>query len=45
MVAHLPKTDTKTVTDILEEWFIDHGNPVTIRTDGEPQFREPFDIW
>jgi hypothetical protein len=45
MVAHLPKTDTKTVTDVLEEWFIDHGNPVTIRTDGEPQFREPFDIW
>ena len=45
MVAHLPKTDTKTVTDILEEWFIDHGDPVSIRTDGGPQFWEPFDIW
>jgi hypothetical protein len=44
MVAYLQE-DTKTLTDILEEWFIDHGTPVCIRTDGGPQFREPFKAW
>jgi hypothetical protein len=38
MVAPLPKEDTKMVTDILDDWFIEHGIPVSIRTDGGPQF-------
>ena len=45
MVAHLPKTDTKTVTKVLEDQFIDHGIPVSILTDGGPQFWEPFKVW
>jgi hypothetical protein len=45
MVAPLPNEDTKTVTDILDDWFIEHGIPVSIRTDGGPQFRGPFDAW
>ena len=38
MVTPLPKEDTKTITDILDDWFIEHGIPVSIRTDGGPQF-------
>jgi hypothetical protein len=45
MVAPLPKEDTKTITDILDDWFIEHGIPVSIRTDGGPQFRGPFTTW
>ena len=29
----------------LEEWFVDHGILVSIRTDGGPQFRGSFDEW
>jgi hypothetical protein len=42
MVAPLPKEDTKTITDILNDWFIEHGILVSIQTDGGPQFRGPF---
>jgi hypothetical protein len=45
MVAQLPKEDTKTITDKLDDWFIEHGIPVSIRTDGGPQFRGPFTTW
>ena len=45
MVAPLPKEDTSAVTDILDDWFIEHGIPVSIRTDGGPQFRGPFKTW
>ena len=41
----LKKCDTKAVTDILEDWFLDHGKPVSIRTDVGPQFRGPFKAW
>ena len=37
--------DTKTVTDILEDWFTDLGKPERIRTDGGPQFRSEFKAW
>ena len=39
------KSDTKVITDILDDWFIDNGLPVSIRTDGGPQFRGPFKAW
>ena len=46
MAAPIPKkANTKVITDILDEWFIEHGLPVSIRTDGGPQFRGPFKSW
>ena len=46
MAAPIPrKANTTTITDILDEWFADHGIPISIRTDGGPQFRGPFDEW
>jgi hypothetical protein len=45
LVRPLRKTDTKAVTDILEGWFLDHGLPISIRTDCGPQFRGPFEAW
>ena len=46
MVAPIPrKCNTTTITNILDDWFVDHGLPVSIRTDGGPQFRGPFDEW
>ena len=46
MVAPIPrKANTTTITNILNDWFVDHGIPVSIRTDGGPQFRGPFDKW
>ena len=46
MVAPIPrKANTTTITNILDDLFVDHGIPVSIRTDGGPQFRGPFDEW
>jgi hypothetical protein len=45
LVRPLTKTYTKAVTDILEGWFLDHGVPISISTDGGPQFRGPFETW
>ena len=46
MASPVPrKANTTTITDILEEWFAEHGIPISIRTDGGPQFRGPFDEW
>ena len=46
MAAPIPKkADTKFFTDILDDWFIEHRIPVSIRTDGGPQFRDPFKSW
>ena len=37
MAAPIPKkANTKVITDILDEWFIEHRLPVSIRTDGGP---------
>jgi hypothetical protein len=44
-VRPLTKRHTKAVTDILEGWFLDHGVPISIRTDGGSQFRGPFETW
>ena len=46
MASPIPrKCNTKIITDILDEWFVEHGIPINIRTDGGPQFRGPFDDW
>ena len=46
MAAPIPrKANTTTITDILDGWFAVHGIPISIRTDGGPQFRGPFDEW
>ena len=46
MAAPIPrKCNTKIITDILDKWFVEHGIPISIRTDGGPQFRGPFDEW
>ena len=39
----LRKANTTTITDILDGWFAEHAIPVSIRTDGGPQFPGPFD--
>ena len=41
-VKQLKRTDTTTVTNILEEWFDEYGWPDYIRTDGGPQYRAEF---
>ena len=41
----LTSTTTDKVTSTLMNWFIDFGYPKSIRTDGGPQFRGPFDEW
>ena len=45
MVAKLTKLDTSAITNILEDWFIDVGKPLRLRSDGGPQFRTPFIEW
>ena len=45
MVQPLRNLDTKAVTTILEDWFLEHGKPVSIRSDGGPQFRGEFRRW
>ena len=46
MAAPLPKiADTKVITDILDDWFIEHGILVSILMDGGPQFKGPFKMW
>ena len=41
----LSSTTTDKVTSTLSKWFNDFGFPKSIRTDGGPQFRGPFDNW
>ena len=43
MVKWLTKLNTKSITAILEDWFIDMGKPVWLRSDGGPQFRSEFE--
>ena len=45
MVKPLKKLNTAEVTSILEDWFLEHGKPVDLRSDGGPQFRQEFDQW
>ena len=45
MVKRLRSLNTKAITTILDKWFIDHGKPVRLRSDGGPQFRSEFESW
>ena len=45
LVKPLRKLDTAAVTTVLEDWFLEHGKPVNLRSDGGPQFRQEFDRW
>ena len=42
LVKPLKKLDTASVTSTLEDWFLDYGKPVSLRSDGGPQFRQHF---
>ena len=44
-VKPLKKLDTASVTSTLEDWFLDYGKPVSLRSDGGPQFRQDFAHW
>ncbi|XP_059080065.1 uncharacterized protein K02A2.6-like [Tigriopus californicus] len=41
-VSRLSRLDTRTIKDILEDWFADYGIPQHLRSDGGPQFRNDF---
>ena len=45
IVQPLKRLDTNAIIDILEDWFLEHGKPVSIRSDGGPQFRNEFHKW
>ena len=37
--------DQMAVCNTLNNWFLDFGRPLVIRSDGGPQFRSGFDAW
>ena len=37
--------DQMAVCNTLNNWFLDFGRPLVIRSDGRPQFRSGFDAW
>ena len=45
MIKQLISLDTGAVTTTLEDWFLEHGKPVSIRSDGGPQFRGGVSDW
>ena len=45
MLKRLTKLNTKSITTILDDWLIDMGKPVRLRSDGGPQFRSEFEDW
>jgi hypothetical protein len=45
MVHKLTRLNTSAITSTLEDWFLEHGKPVSIRSDGGPQFRTEFTKW
>ena len=44
-ISKLSSLVTKAITDALDEWFLEHGRPQRIRSDGGPQFRTEFNEW
>ena len=44
-VQKMTKLDTKAVTQVLKTWFMQHGIPNRIPSDGGPQFRGEFLSW
>ena len=45
LMKPLKKLDTASVTSTLEDWFLDYGKPVSLRSDGGSQFRQDFAHW
>ncbi|QQP48708.1 Uncharacterized protein FKW44_009103, partial [Caligus rogercresseyi] len=45
LVAPLRCLNTKAVISALENWFLDYGKPLNLRSDGGPQFRGEFKEW
>jgi len=45
LVSQLRKLETSAITKVFEEWFLEYGRPLTLRTDNGPQFRSEFDEW
>ena len=45
LVRLLTKLDTGAVILILTDWFLEHGKPISIRSDGGPQFQSEFTLW
>ena len=45
LVQPLRKLDTAAVTTTLDDWFLEYGKPISIRSDGGPQFRNDFTKW
>ena len=45
MVQKLTALNTNAITSSLEDWFLEHGKPVSIRSDGGPKFRGEFADW
>ena len=46
LVKKYAKTpDQMAVCNTLNNWFLDFGRPLVIRSDGGPQFRSGFDAW
>ena len=45
LVFKLTRLETSAITKVLEDWFIDVGRPLRIRSDGGPQFRSEFVNW
>ena len=41
----LTSPGTNVVTTALEEWFIEYGKPISIWSDGGPQFRRELSNW
>ena len=39
LVKPLRKLDTAAVITVLEDWFLEFGKPINLRSDGGPQFR------
>ena len=45
MVVKLDRLETSAIIKVLEEWIVDIGKPLKIRSDGGPQFRTEFRDW
>ena len=44
-VTKLSSLVTQTITSSLDDWFLEHGRPQRIRSDGGSQFRTEFEEW
>ncbi|CAB4046276.1 Retrovirus-related Pol poly from transposon opus, partial [Paramuricea clavata] len=44
-IKRLKSLKSKAIINALKAWFLDWGNPKTIRSDGGPQFRSEFGIF